>query len=186
MFKKFFSVLIASIFLSGCAGKAVNLNHFGGKENVDKAFMNADQPILIGEFGNSRPNSAGGVDVSIELINTSPKTIKYISFWVTPYNRNGDETFDSIDRQSTKPIRYNGPLSPGFTNTVKGFASPPKTLSTWKNVWYNHNIECIKIDKLEIEYNDSSKLLVANPLNLFTREGECRLYWDYMRSNANL
>ena len=186
MFKKIIPVLLTSFVLTGCAGKAVNLSHFGGKENVDQAFLKPDTPILIAEFGSSRPNSAGGVDMSIELINTSSQPIKYITFWVTPYNRAGDEVSDEIGRGSTRAVKYNGPLSPGFTNTVKGFASSPKTLSSWKNVWYSHNIECTKIDKLEIEYANGSKKLVTSPLSLQTREGECRLYWDYVRSGVNI
>ena len=92
------------------------------------------------------PNSAGGISVKWSFKNNTEKTIKYASFWMTPYNAVNDAQQCSIKRKSTDGVRYTGPLAPG------GIA----TGNLWENAWYNHTITTARLEKIYIEYMDGT------------------------------
>lgn len=173
MLKRTIPALLCILALTGCSS-FVKVDHFGGQAVFDKAYVDPDIPILIGEFGTLNPNSAGGVNVQVQIINTSPKTIKYVTYWVTAYNRVGDYAPDKISRQSTKRIDYTGPLEPGFTNAQKGMMGQSATATYWDNVWYNHSIVCATIDEVEVTYMDDTKVRIKDTAPLMTREEKCR------------
>ena len=176
MFRKLAVVCLSAFVLAGCASKGIDVSHFGGQESADKAFSKSETPILIGDYGNSRPNSAGGVNVTAEVLNTSDKTIKYITFWFTPYNRVGDRTSDDLGRGSTRSARYMGPLEPWETNTFKPSFGIPKVRRRWENFWYNSNIHCVTIDKVRVIYMDDEEIEIKDVDDLLTREEKCRSY----------
>lgn len=169
-------VLAAALSLAGCSAKPVSPDYFGSAERVQAALANPDIPVLIGEFGTLRPNSAGGVDVKIEFKNTSEKPIKYLEFWLSPYNNVGDKVHDRIGRDSTAIIRYTGPLGVGKTNTFVAPLNKPSSNTIWRNTWYNHTIKCATIDKIAIEYMDNSTQTISDTALLLTRSGYCRRY----------
>ena len=173
MFKKIIPAFLSVFLLSGCAS-SVKVDHFGGQQAFDKALVNPETPILIGEFGTLNPNSAGGVNVQIQMINSSPKTIKYISFKLSPFNKVGDRTSDRITRRGRKSLRYIGPLEPGFTNAKKELYGQNTTAGYWENVWYNHSIACATIDEVEVTYMDDTKVHIKDTTPLMTRDGKCR------------
>ena len=65
--------------------------------------------ILINRISDPRVNTVGGVSFYIYWNNNGSKTIKYIHFFVTPYNRVGDVQESSIGRFSTADCWVAGP-----------------------------------------------------------------------------
>ena len=171
-------ILVAAVALAGCSAKPVSPEYFGSAERVQAALSNPDVPVLIGRFGTFRPNSAGGVDVRVEFINTSGKTIKYISFGMTPHNSVGDAVKDRISKRSTINVQDTGPIQAGQSNTYAKPMEQPKSDGVWRNTWYNHTIKCASIDRVTIEYMDGSTQTVTDTTPLLTRSGNCRRY-DY-------
>jgi len=176
MFKKLLVLCLSAFVLAGCASKGIDVSHFGGQEAVNVAYSQTDTPLLIANYGSTRPNSAGGVNFNVEFLNTSDRTIKYITFWATPYNRVDDRMVDRISKQSTKRADYTGPIEPLGTNAIKTTFGSAKTRKIWTNVWYNHDIVCATIDKVVIEYMDGEKATIKDTDKLMTREGLCRAY----------
>ncbi|MCW7552127.1 hypothetical protein NX722_05600 [Endozoicomonas gorgoniicola] len=173
MLKKLVPVLLSVFVLTGCSS-FVKVDHFGGLKAFEKAYADPEVPILIGEFGTLSPNSAGGVNVQIQVLNTSPKTIKYITYWLTAYNRVGDSVPDKITKRSTKRVDYTGPLDPGATNAQKELYGRNTTTDYWENIWYNSSIRCATMDKVEITYMDNTEIQIRDTAPLLTREGKCR------------
>lgn len=122
------------------------------------AFGQLPTPILIADgvceiysCTPSEPNSAGGVDISIDFRNLSSKTIKYITFSVTPFNAVDDPVFSEIGSKSTVNLKFTGPVNPAIS---KGEYSS----AAWATVWYNSTIKYCKIDSVTIEYMDGEIL----------------------------
>lgn len=92
------------------------------------------------------PNSAGGYSVRWDFKNTTGKTIKYASFWFTPYNAVNDEVCCSIRRKSTDGVKFTGPLADGAIETG----------TFWENAWYNNSISTVRMTKVYIEYMDGT------------------------------
>lgn len=122
------------------------------------AFGQLPTPILVADgvceiysYTPSEPNSADGVDISIAFRNLSSKTIKYITFSVTPFNAVDDPVFSEIGNKSTVNLKFTGPVDPAIE---KG------TYSTgiWETVWYNRTIKYCKINSAIIEYMDGEIL----------------------------
>ncbi|MBR5272224.1 MAG: hypothetical protein IKU25_02365 [Clostridia bacterium] len=90
-------------------------------------------------------NSAGGASVRIKFRNDSEKTIKYIVFCTTPYNRVEDAVASRYSHQNGR-LQCTGPINPGAIKDA-----------FWENVWYNNSIYVARIDSVEIEYMDGSR-----------------------------
>lgn len=105
---------------------------------------------------NIKIDSAGGAVVKIYFNNSSKKTIKYISFNVTPYNAVGDVQRDSISGESTRWLKKTGPIEPMEKGYVEG--------GGWKGVWYNNSVTSATIDGILIEYMDGSKVEIPKEL----------------------
>ena len=69
--------------------------------------------IVSTEF---RINSVGGVNVTIDYCNNSGKTIKYITWYMTPYNAVGDPVRCSIRGYSQVSGKTTGPVEPSTIN----------------------------------------------------------------------
>ena len=108
----------------------------------------------IGHYGYSNgsecwlggANSAGGYSVRWDFKNTTGKTIKYATFWFTPFNAVNDEVMCSVKRKSTDGVRYTGPLADGQIHTG----------SYWENAWYNNTINTVRMIKVYVEYMDGT------------------------------
>lgn len=72
----------------------------------------ASKPALELMYFTFNMNPAGGVSPSLHYRNNSTKTIKYIDWNITAYNRVGDRTPDEITGYATKTIRTVGPIEP--------------------------------------------------------------------------
>jgi len=109
------------------------------------------QPLVITAALVGRPNSVGGVDVYLDILNLSSKTIKYLKYRVVPFNAVGDSQRGSIRRYSTAKLNDTGPYAP--MSRIPG---------RWGTVWYNNTIRCIVVTRVEITYMDGSKRTFGN------------------------
>lgn len=103
--------------------------------------------IRVKSVKTSKPNSAGGVDLYIDWVNNSEKTIKYTTFTVEPYNAVDDIVQDTIRWDSTFRGKTTGPIEKG-EGSKKGYY--------WECAWYNYSITYAQITKIEIEYSDGT------------------------------
>jgi len=108
------------------------------------------------------PNSAGGVSVQWSFKNVTGKTIKYASFWFTPYNAVNDVVTCSIKGTSSDGVKYTGPLENGAIHTG----------ALWENAWYNYSITTVRMTHVYIEYMDgTSESVPASDISFSVPEG---------------
>ena len=93
------------------------------------------------------PNSAGGVSIKWSYKNNTDKTIKYATFWFTPYNNVNDAVRCSIKGSSLDGVRDTGPVAPGGM----------KTDLLWENAWYNYSITRATLSHVYVEYMDGTE-----------------------------
>lgn len=105
----------------------------------------AGVPLVVAYAGIEGPNSAGGVDVRINPLNLSEKTIKYLRYTVVPYNAVGDRVSGTIRRRSAAQIFETGPIAPNDASAA-----------LWSNTWYNYSVTCMEITRVRIEYMDGT------------------------------
>jgi len=106
-----------------------------------------DIPLIITDYHKTLPNSVGGVGIFLDVIFTTNKTIKYIYASFTPYNAVGDKMRCSIRGYESFTGEKTGPYK-RYNDKTKA----PSILLGWKNVWYNKDIRCIKLDSIKVEY----------------------------------
>jgi len=126
---------------------------FGCATTQTRDFQRAQSagiPVLVNSMRTSYPNSAGGVDAHINFVNSSSKTLKYVLFTATPYNRVGDVAPSEIGHKRTARLRATGPYKPGKGNV--GLLGD----SYWENVWYNNTIRCMEIEGVEVTFMDGT------------------------------
>lgn len=109
-------------------------------------------------------DSVGGIDVDIGWENTSSKTIKYIHFFIEPYNAVGDKVRCEIWNQSLAHLSSTGPHETGYNSyfivDYLDNGSPVWWGMSWENVWYNSDIRNLKIIEVRIEYMDGTELTI--------------------------
>ena len=79
----------------GIRMRGLVIGHYGYSNNGIKAWLKG-------------PNSAGGVGVKFEFVNTSTKTFKYTQFRFFPINSVGDVVADNISKEPVKTCQYTG------------------------------------------------------------------------------
>ena len=99
-----------------------------------KNFSSYTSLLLGGKtYGNTDTDSySGRVDITIDFINISPKTIKYVYFDVSPYNKVGDKI-----PNKDKTLEIVEFIYPYQANSFK-----------WNSVWYDKTCLFFKIDKI--------------------------------------
>jgi len=99
------------------------------------------------------PTSADGIDIRVAFTNgSSSRVIKYITFYITPYNGVGDVVACTVRDVSTRALEITGPVDAQksvMSNDVEAF-------------WYNSTIESAEIESISIEYMDGSLLEIDN------------------------
>ncbi len=101
-------------------------------------------------------NSADGVDMRISWTNTSNKTIKYIHFYVVPYNAVGDQMYCDIRDYSRFDAYVTGPCEPGHEGYYK--IGDIYYGNLWETVWYNSSIRTIELVGMKIIYMDGTTI----------------------------
>ncbi|MFK7844486.1 MAG: SH3 domain-containing protein [Rhodothermales bacterium] len=104
--------------------------------------------FLVTEFGIHPPNSAGGVSIyyAFEHLD-STRTVREVTFSITPYNNEGLKEKGMNSGASTKRLRRFGPIS----------VHDGEKQYQFENVWYNAAIQCAEIDRVDIVYTDGSR-----------------------------
>lgn len=92
------------------------------------------------------PDSAGGVSVSIDFLNTTEKEMKYITFRCVPYNSVNDIVASTIGDTVEVPCQLTGPIKAKKSGTVR-----------FENIWYNRTITKAAIKEINIQYMDGSE-----------------------------
>jgi hypothetical protein len=95
----------------------------------------------------SEPNSAGGVDLYINWVNNSEKTVKYATFTCGLYNAVNDPINCSIRNHNSFVGNATGPIKKG-SGSMAGYG--------WENAWYNFSAKYAVIQSIHIEYVDGS------------------------------
>lgn len=122
-----------------------DIKQMANEKNIALGKQKLNELLTITKISTSKPNSAGGVDVSVSWKNNSEKEIKYIRFQMQAFNAVGDSVRSEIGNRSLFNLEDTGPFKGGVKNTSKG-----------KNAWYNKTIVKANIDSIEIEYMDGT------------------------------
>ncbi|MBE6664624.1 MAG: hypothetical protein E7603_00200 [Ruminococcaceae bacterium] len=125
-------------------------------ENIGQSLAEAIRSVIeIYEVYVSKIDSAGGVNMGVAFTNKSDKTIKYIHFYVRPYNAVGDSQKCEIRGYSRFDAYITGPLEGGH----EGYSRYGENTSGghhWDACWYNNSISYIDLEGVKIEYMDGS------------------------------
>ena len=151
-------------------------------------------------------NSVGGVEPTVYYRNNSGKTIKYLDWYMTAYNRVGDPAPDSITGKASARLRTVGPIYTfqldrqpyGETHTI-GSSDSPFYEYTDSGYWIDDNGSCVSVyqDKYgnffvrpSLFDDDKNVYLTEDEINnaLFTNYCEFDVEWynssiDYLNVN---
>lgn len=110
------------------------------KERNGKSFLIKDFDL--------HTNTAGGISIqySFEHLD-STRTIREVIFSITPYNSEGVIERGKNSGVSTRRLRRFGPVS----------VYDGEQRFQFENVWYNENIECAELNRIDIAYSDGTR-----------------------------
>lgn len=135
--------LFMGFLVSGCATPSPT-------ERVAKLAHNKNVPISIYDFYNTGPDSAGGVGVHVEFINTSQNTYKYVNLTFSARNKVGDVARSEIGGETFVRTQSIGPFPFGGTN------GGAKEYERFGPLWYNNSIKCAVLEEVELVYMDNT------------------------------
>lgn len=120
------------------------------QENAKKQAIRAQvrSILTITKLTRTKPNSVGGVSVTMGIRNNSSKTIKYFHVGFLAHNAVGDEVYCEIRGSGVRSVVLTGPINAGETKEAKA-----------ENYWYNSSISKIGINYVHIEYMDGSDIM---------------------------
>lgn len=128
--------LVGAVALTGCV-----------HPQVEKHRNDSSKPVVITNYYQVPPNTAGGVKLSVTAYNMVDKKIKYFDFWANHYDRVGERQRDTITGQYSKGYRFTGPFSK--EQILNGRFGPS---------FYNFGANCMTLTKVVITYMDNSIL----------------------------
>ena len=103
--------------------------------------------IQVTDVSISSPDSAGGVELYFNFVNNSEKTIKYLYFGVTFYNRVNDVVCCKYKNDEVNQCYLTGPYEKGEGLKGKGWH--------WGD-YYSWDIDRVELVNLAIEYTDGT------------------------------
>ena len=130
------------------------------RDGLDTARKNWAQerdgkPFLITDF-DLHTNTAGGISIQYAFEHLdSTRTIREVVFSITPYNSEGGVERGKNSGVSTRRLRRFGPVSV-YDGTQR---------FQFDNVWYNENIECAELKRIDIAYSDGTRSSFARDIN---------------------
>jgi hypothetical protein len=130
-------------------------------------------PLLVLNYRTNLPNTAGGVNCSLEFINITDKRIKYVYFTVVPYNRVDDIAYSEIGRVSSTTIE------------VVNYILPNETyIANWENVWYNASITYMRIIEIRVIFDDNTSITINEDIEkaILTPEKYVQFYSNGIQS----
>ncbi|CAH6870836.1 hypothetical protein CWN98_13390 [Vibrio splendidus] len=127
--------LFGAAILSGCANPM-----------VEQYRADTTKPIIITDYYQAYPNSAGGIKVYLTAFNMTGKPIKYFDFWAKHYDRVGEVQSDDISGDISKGYRFTGPYLK--EKAISGNFGPS---------FYDFGANCMTLDRVEVTYMDNTK-----------------------------
>lgn len=106
--------------------------------------------VTLTELKRSKPNSVGGVDVTVTIKNKSEKTIKYVVMSFYAKNAVGDIIYCTIRGDKEHLVRMTGPIASGESKS-----------GTCQNYWYNYEVHYYGFLHFSIEYTDGTMLVFS-------------------------
>lgn len=128
--------LVSAVALTGCVNP-----------QIEKHRNDLSKPIIITDYYQVAPNTAGGVKLSLTAYNMVDEHIKYLEFWTNHYDRVGERQRDTITGQYTKGYRFTGP-----------FKKEQLISARFGPVFYNFSSNCMTLTKVVITYMDNSRV----------------------------
>ncbi|MFZ3466412.1 hypothetical protein [Vibrio harveyi] len=130
--------LFGAAILSGCANPM-----------VEQYRADTTKPIIITDYYQAYPNSAGGIKVYLTAFNMTDKPIKYFDFWAKHYDRVGEVQADDISGDISKGYRFTGPYLK--EKAISGNFGPS---------FYDFGANCMTLDRVEVTYMDNTKQIL--------------------------
>lgn len=129
------------------------------------------QPLVIYDFGFPEEYSFTGFRV--EVLNTSKKRIKYISFNVIAYNE-VDDPIRTFGGSYSKTLRGVGPVEAGGS-------------AAWnfENIWYDNTFHTGRINSVTVEYFDGTKITFTKLGSMIFSDEERALFDRYLDGNSD-
>ena len=124
-----------------------------------KIAREAKLPIYISDLRTNVPLMGGDIDVSIDYVNTSGKTIRSVRFYLVAKDSQGNSVPDLRTNQFTVKL-----------DDVEKIEPNGKGSGHWKAVWENRRIVCSLIKQTDVEYTDGT--LINGYIGL--RRSDCR------------
>ena len=113
------------------------------------------KPFLITDF-DLQTNTAGGISIQYAFEHLdSTRTVREVVFSITPYNGEGAVERGKNSGVSTRRLRRFGPVSV-YDGTQRFL---------FENVWYNENIECAELKRIDIAYSDGTRTSFSRDIN---------------------
>ena len=131
---------------------------------IAKCIDDSNKPTtLISSLQISDIDSAGGVEVSMQVTNVLGKPIKYINLTVNAFNAVADNvSYDALGRRRPARLSLTGPIAPGESDVY-----------SWERIWYSSTAKCVSIESVEVIYmNNTKQLLRSNDARL--ANNKCR------------
>ncbi|MGF1888225.1 hypothetical protein L4D13_19050 [Photobacterium profundum] len=138
MKKTIITCILGTSILSGCVNPMVE-QHRG----------DTNKPIIITDYYQAYPNSAGGIKVYLTAFNMTDKPIKYFDFWAKHYDRVDELQTDDITGETSKGYRFTGPYLK--EKAINGNFGPS---------FYDFGASCMVLDKVEVTYMDNTKQIL--------------------------
>lgn len=126
----------------------------------------------IGDQWQRGPGKAGDVSVTCRMFNAGTKTIKYITFFLVPYNQVGDVVACTASGVTEVSVKVTGPLEPEEDGKVE-----------WEDLWFNETITEVKLKEVLIQYMDNSEETIPGDAikNMIDDDSEYMRVWRKKR-----
>lgn len=127
--------------------KALKEREIAEKPVVVKAIPGTCSRDLYGKFIGGLPDSAGGWDVHLTVVNRSSKDIKYVYVELIPYNTVGDVGYSPTVGAGKKEIQITGPIyGYGKVNDL-----------VVKKCWYDIQMARIGVGSVRVIFMDGTE-----------------------------
>ena len=157
--KKAIWVVLILLLTEGCATTSKLSELFSQTSKLPELFSHARKqavrdnlPIVVMPHGRY-PKSGEGFIVEIEFENTSSKTIKAVTFSLTPYNDLGKPVACPVKGVSCIELKAAGPF-----RAESGYYS-----RFWGNAWYSPDISCLQLNSVTVIYMDETSQVIDKP-----------------------
>ncbi len=119
----------------------------------------AKLPIYISDLKTKTPLMGGNIDISIDYVNTSGKTIQSVRFYLIAKDSQGNSVPDMRTSRFTAKL-----------DDVEQIEPNGRGSGHWEAVWENRRIVCSLIKQTDVEYADGT--LISGYIGL--RRSDCR------------